>query len=418
MTQHALIKLFVLVLVTLLSACSALRDVKNDLEVADALSNLTGRVSLSNEFDASSVRVLLLKKEGDFDLSLINQTSADQTGAYTIFAPPGEFFLVAYIDINNDFVFQDETEKAGYLGQTLGPPKLIKVERQSSHEIDNIEINGLLAHTGDYQVSNKLNHPKVRTGAVVSLNDPMFSSENAFMGMMKPIEFVNTVGGGIFLFEPYDPDKIPVLMIHGIQGSVSNWESVISQMDTEKFQPFAVYFASGFRLDLISDFILKGMTKLQEQYNFNQFYVVSHSMGGLVARSFVKKYTGVEQEADIGLFATINSPMMGMDSANSGVRYSPIIIPSWRDVASGSAFINGLMQWDLPQDIPYYLFFSYESGDGDDGVVSLESQIPSKLQQEATRVFGFNASHAGVLSKTDFIEQFNQVLMKHSATGL
>lgn len=415
--KDALNKIFVFVLVIFLSACSAIRDVKSDLDVADALSNLSGEVSLSDDINPSSVRVLLLKKVGDFELSLVNQTHIDSSGAYTIITPPGEFFIVAYEDANNDLVFQDETEKAGYLGQTQGPPKLIRVEKQSSYQAETIVIQGLLAHSGDYQVSDKLNNPKVSTGAVVSIDDPMFSSENAFMGMVKPIEFVNTVGGGIFLFEPYDPDKIPVLFIHGIQGSVTNWESVIANMDKDEFQPFALYYASGFRLDLISDFLLKGMTKLQAQYGFRQFYVVSHSMGGLVARSFIKKYTSGDHDAAIGLYSTINSPMMGMDSANSGVKYSPIVVPSWRDVASGSDFIDELMQWDLPSNIPYYLFFSFDSGEGGDGVVPLESQIPGKLQQEATRVYGHNASHAGVLSDDDFLDQLNQVLLGHSSNN-
>ena len=408
----------ILLLTVFMAGCSTITEVKQELELADALSTVAGKVSTKDDVKPSSVRILILKKHGDFELSLINQVSVDDSGNYTFVAPPGEYFVVAYADKNNDFMFQDDAELAGYLGQIEGPPRLVKVSKQSSYQVSTIKVEGLLENSGEYHVSASADSSKVRTGAVVSLDDPMFSRKNARLGMMKPIEFVNTIGGGVFLFEPYDKEKTPVIFIHGIGGSVSDWAPVIQQLDTDKFQAFGVYYASGFRLNLISDYLQKSIVELQKQHGFKQFHVVSHSMGGLVARSFVKKYASEARAADIGLLATVNSPMLGMDSANSGVKYSPIIVPSWRDVASGSDFIDDLMQWDLPSDIQYYLYFTYETGNGDDGVVPLESQLPQKLQDEATRVVGLNGSHASVLSTTQFTRQFNQMLQQHSKSQL
>jgi len=95
--------------------------------------------------------------------------------------------------------------------------------------------------------------------------------------------------------------------------------------------------------------------------------------------------------AKIQLFITVNSPMRGMPSAKSGLAYSPIVVPAWRDVASESEFIKNLSAWYWPKEIPYHLVFSYEAGEGSDGVVPLESQIPLRLQSESTRIYGFNS---------------------------
>jgi len=89
--------------------------------------------------------------------------------------------------------------------------------------------------------------------------------------------------------------------------------------------------------------------------------------------------------------------MAGMPSAASGVKNSPIIVPSWRDIAENNEFLKDLHSWDWPSEIPYYVVFSYADGVADDGVVALNSQIPFKLQKEAIRMYGFNNSHVGTL---------------------
>jgi len=43
---------------------------------------------------------------------------------------------------------------------------------------------------------------------------------------------------------------------------------------------------------------------------------------------------------------TINSPMGGMSSASAGVKHSPIVVPSWRDIMPGSDFLKGIHSWN------------------------------------------------------------------------
>jgi len=51
-----------------------------------------------------------------------------------------------------------------------------------------------------------------------------------------------------------------------------------------------------------------------------------------------------------------------------------------------------------------------EKSVGGDGVVSLQSQIPAKLQAESKRMYGFNNSHAGILLDENFFSIFNTIL--------
>jgi hypothetical protein len=106
--------------------------------------------------------------------------------------------------------------------------------------------------------------------------------------------------------------------------------------------------------------------------------------------------------------------MGGLASASMGVKYSPIVLPCWRDVAVGSDFLKDLHAWSWPQEIPYHLVFSYVSGDSGDGVVPLESQIPPHLQDEAVRMYGFNHDHVGTLDDPRFLALFNQILHDRS----
>lgn len=67
-----------------------------------------------------------------------------------------------------------------------------------------------------------------------------------------------------------------------------------------------------------------------------------------------------------------------------------------------SNFLKEVNTWPWPKSLPYHLVFSYLHGEGGDGVVDLESQLPLKLQSEAKRIYGFNAGHANILENEIF----------------
>ena len=99
-----------------------------------------------------------------------------------------------------------------------------------------------------------------------------------------------------------------------------------------------------------------------------------------------------------------------------GVKHSPVVVPSWRDVAKDSDFLKKQATWAWPEAIPYYLIFSYQDIGYGDGVVSFESQLPMQYQIEARKVFAINNTHAGILQDNVFIDIFQNILSAHDGT--
>ena len=107
---------------------------------------------------------------------------------------------------------------------------------------------------------------------------------------------------GLYLLEPYDATKIPVLFIHGLMDSALTWVPMINELLTdpvltEKYQ-FWVFFyptmnpilqsASELRQSLLS---LHGQ-KTAAGDAWDDMVLVGHSMGGLITRLMISDSTG------------------------------------------------------------------------------------------------------------------------------
>lgn len=104
---------------------------------------------------------------------------------------------------------------------------------------------------------------------------------------------------GIYFVTPYDPDKIPVLFVHGLVSSPDAFKNVINELVPEpwfreNYQIWLYNYPTG------NPWIYSSMMfreKLREatayarskgpETNLNRMVVVAHSMGGLVTRSSV-----------------------------------------------------------------------------------------------------------------------------------
>ena len=54
-------------------------------------------------------------------------------------------------------------------------------------------------------------------GQVVTLDDPRFERDIARMGMWEPARFIEENHAGLYTLEEYNPQKIPVVFVHGIR---------------------------------------------------------------------------------------------------------------------------------------------------------------------------------------------------------
>jgi hypothetical protein len=93
-----------------------------------------------------------------------------------------------------------------------------------------------------------------------------------------------------------------------------------------------------------------------------------------------------------------------------------MVIPAWRDIATGSDFLGYLSQKPFPKKLPFHLFFAYHDqarfklGESGDGVVTLKSQLLPAMQSAAARIYGFNVTHEGLLTSEMARNEFNRLL--------
>ncbi len=402
------ITIFSVILIMLaLNACS-LKTIKEQSTRFNKYASITGQASVNYQTDSPIVVAVLTYSTAKVDI--ISQTQADGNGNYQFNLLPGKYLVGAYMDDNNNLI-RDQNESAAM--HTINSERFTEITLVKGQELTLPILN--IHKDQNIGSANKVVYSasKVREniGRIISLDDPMFSSENSTMGLWRPFDFAKQIGGGLMFLQEYDKNKTPVLFVHGISGSPTEFKAIIEQLDTDKFQPWVLYYPSGVPLDLVSDYMLSSLIKLQSQYEFKHFQLISHSMGGLVTRTFLREHEKANTDFSVSLYVTINSPLYGMKSAASGVKSSPIVIASWRDLATGSDYIKAAHQWQIPESLPYHLFFSYVAGEEGDGVVPLSSQLSLSLQNEALRIYGSQASHAGILAKPDFIKRLTTIML-------
>jgi Putative serine esterase (DUF676) len=240
-------------------------------------------------------------------------------------------------------------------------------------------------------------------GEIANLDDTKFSAEVGEMGMWKPYNFIIQYGFGIYFLEPYDRHKLPVLFINGISGSPQDWRPVMEKLDRKKYQVWFVYYPSGIRLDKTANGLATALLLLKQRHGFDRMAVVAHSMGGLVSRGAIQRAVKQAGTNFIPEFFTASTPWDGQASATLAVEHLDYPVPSWRDMAPGSAYLREIMSHPLPPGTRHDLMFSYQSSGGlglpadNDSVVGVASELFIPVQEQAATVFGLHLDHMKIL---------------------
>jgi pimeloyl-ACP methyl ester carboxylesterase len=257
-------------------------------------------------------------------------------------------------------------------------------------------------------LAESLFYPK---GTIRSLDDPIFSPQMTTLGMYDPAAFLEVAPMMFYALEECVGYKIPVIFVHGIDGSPREFTEIIKRLDRRLYQPWFFYYPSGNDLSQLSEFFynifLSG--KVIPHYG-TPTIIVAHSMGGLIVRDAMNRHKGEKEEALVQKVITIASPMGGHPGARFA-KNAPLVLPSWRDLNPESDFIRQLYRTPLPGAIGYHLFYAYGNastlklGDNSDGVVPLWSQLAPPAQNEAARQYGFNNTHTGILANPEAISR-------------
>jgi pimeloyl-ACP methyl ester carboxylesterase len=338
-------------------------------------------------------------------------------GRYLFTVPAGVYRIVAFADANRTRVFEPGTdlrsepidvglaegENRAEVDLRVSPNLSTPLDVPRLPEPEERRVNGL---------------PDIQVGTVTTLDDPRFSSENGRFGMWEPVAFMFNVGAGIYLLEPCDASRTPVLFVHGIGGSPAEFEYLAGSLDRGRFEPWFVYYPSGFELDRTADGIARWMQVLHARCAFDRLVVVAHSMGGLVARAFIERAAGDSMTGigTIDTFISISTPWGGHSAAALGVERAPAVVPAWRDLVPASPFLDTLLGTPLPRDLRFYLFFGF-GGRGSafvrgasDGVVTVASELDPRAQSAAIKIFGYDETHRSILNNAAVATQLRALL--------
>jgi pimeloyl-ACP methyl ester carboxylesterase len=338
-------------------------------------------------------------------------------GPYYFAVPAGTYRIAAFNDTSGDRTYQpgEPAVDFGEVHLTQGQ-KLEGIDLVLDRSAPPILALAVGPVTKTSSVVAEL--PDVEVGTVVSLDDPRFTPENGALGLWQPLEFVLRVGPGLYFLEPYDPDKTPVLFVHGATGNPSEFRFLAEHLDRDRFQPWFAYYPSAARLHDVGMVLGRWMQLLYARHRFSHLAVVAHSMGGLVARSAINQITERPESApliELDTFVTLSTPWNGHAGAALGVEKAPVVAPSWNDMAPGSDFLRQLPMQALPTRCAYHLFFSYAGGrrgmgGANDGAVTLASQLPLPMQAQAVEVRGFDETHRTILRSAEVAHALNAAL--------
>lgn len=264
-------------------------------------------------------------------------------------------------------------------------------------------------------------------GVVTTLSDPRFRAENVRAGLRDPYDFILNVGPGVYFLEKYDPSRIPVLFVHGIDGSPDNFRYLIERLDRQRFQAWVYYYPSGARLGLVADHLAQTVLQVERHYRVTTLVVIAHSMGGLVARGFLLR--GEPDRLHIPLFISLSTPWSGHSAAQIGLDLSPAAVRSWHDLAPASDYLQSLfytqaaVRRSLPERTQHQLLFSFKKGSGSfgessDQVVTVASELRAEAQDEAAGVYGFDDTHMGILEDPQVSLRVNKLLDAASPASL
>lgn len=192
------------------------------------------------------------------------------------FPPKLTFALTAFLSVSDQSLVDAETgEKVHHCEITLHDPL----------EVDHVAVQGKPVPL-EADVSTPL--------AYLLDSNTMASTSLATLGLLNPGETQKMQG--VYMLEPYDPKKIPVVMVHGLWSSPMTWLEMFNdlraQPEIQKDYQFWFYLyptgqpfwtsATEFRNDLAE--MRAELDPHQQAVALDQMVLVGHSMGGLVSR--------------------------------------------------------------------------------------------------------------------------------------
>ncbi len=200
---------------------------------------------------------------------------------------------------------EDDDPREKYYPEGLSFPvtALLRVVRHSPGERQPsnrhqcvLELHDPLA-ASDIQLAQRLVplQTDLSTALAFFLDSPQFREHTSpTKGLLNPN--ANQASRGIYMLEPFDPNRIPVLMVHGLWSNPVTWMPMFNDLRSfpelrKNYQFWFYYYPSGQPFWLSATQLRQDLAELRQRLDsdhrypaLDQMVLVGHSMGGLVSR--------------------------------------------------------------------------------------------------------------------------------------
>jgi hypothetical protein len=118
------------------------------------------------------------------------------------------------------------------------------------------------------------------------------------MGALHADKNMNTTG--LFQLEPFDPDRIPLILVHGLVSTPRMWRNVINELETDpvvrsRYQFLVFSYPTGNPPAYSAMRLREELEKFRQRHpNAKDMVLVGHSMGGILTRMQI---TDVDRDA-------------------------------------------------------------------------------------------------------------------------
>ncbi|TCN75798.1 hypothetical protein EDB62_11265 [Vibrio crassostreae] len=219
--------LTVLLISSALFGCGNFRNLSNEIEAIDSITNQY-MVTLSQPASGSAVVIEQIKdiNKGEVD----GYDGIIDSDSIHLHVSNNIHYLLIFEDKNQDLTLQAD--------EAFSMINLRDHEDRSTIEVSlTVDESKAPSAFVDRSLSSllKIELDLVDIGTVVDLSDPPFEKGNAKLGMWQPLTFLLEDNAGLYFLSEYDPNKIPILFVHGINATALDFAPLIEKIDQSKY---------------------------------------------------------------------------------------------------------------------------------------------------------------------------------------